>query len=125
MEKRYKLGNVAKGKYYGAIGQSRGSILWWVISCNLYTHVSNGLAFHYHIVKGANIHKIFRGRATKSIGGTLTILPPVEFYSNKENWANIPDYILIPLVRRFTPKEILVDMGDRAGMRILHIIESK
>jgi hypothetical protein len=122
---KYILGDIAKGKFYATTAQSKGAILWWVINCELMTHVSGGNDYHAQIVKGAKINRIYRGRATKSIGGTLTIMPPIEFFSNKENWVNVPDYVLLPLIRRFEPKEILVEMGDRAGMRVLNVIEAK
>ncbi len=124
MNKNYKLGDVAKGKHYGMVAQSKGSILWWVLDGGeLKTHVSNGRDFHCQIVKNASIHRIFRGRFFK---GTLTILPPSAFCSSEigNNWVNIPEHVLIPLLRKFKPKIVMVEMGDSNGMRILNVTES-
>ena len=121
MDKRYTLGDV-KGKFYATTGQSRGSILWWVVKGELKTIESDGKNFHYQYVKFPD--RVFRGRVTKEISGTLTIMPPIAFYSNEENWVNIPDYVWFPIIRLLKPHKIFVEMGDSKGMRILNVIET-
>lgn len=119
---KYTLGDVVKGAHYGMIAQGKGAVLWWYEKGQLKTVESDGNKFHWQYVKIPD--RVFRGRATKSIGGVLTILPPKEFCSYDTNWVNIPAHIFIPLIRQFQSLKILVDLGDRAGMRILNIIES-
>ncbi len=117
MGNKYSLVEVVHIKEFGLLSRGAGEILWWYVKEKVKMDISNtsGKDFHIFSVKGAMVGYIWRGRATKDKGGTVTVIPPLQLCTLGK--LEVPEELGDELIRKFEPEMILVDTGE--GIRRL------